>query len=71
LKVISTTKHFNRRLEQREERLPMTLSTLMTTISKTSIPPHVRSVVFDVCCDDADGNDVEVPFVEYHLPELR
>ena len=54
--------------EQREERLLLPMSTVMTTVSKTSIPAHVRSVVFDVCCDDADGNDVEVPFVEYHLP---
>jgi ubiquitin-activating enzyme E1 len=46
----------------------MPMSTVMSTVSKTPIPAHVRSVVFEICCDDAEGNDIEVPFVEYHLP---
>merc|ERR1719471_2588403 len=53
---------------RREERLKMTMSKVVETVSKKKIPSHVRSLVFEICCDDENGEDVEVPFVQYRLP---
>lgn len=53
--------------EKREERLAMPLEKLVETISKRSIPPHVNALVFDLCCCDEDGGDVDVPYVRYQL----
>ena len=55
--------------DRREERMPMPMSQVVTTISKKSIPAHVRALVFEICCNDAEGNDVEVPLVLYRLPK--
>ena len=46
----------------------MTMSKVVETVSKKKIPSHVRSLVFEICCDDENGEDVEVPFVQYRLP---
>ena len=48
--------------------LKMTMSKVVETVSKKKIPSHVRSLVFEICCDDENGEDVEVPFVQYRLP---
>jgi len=53
---------------RRDERLKMTMSKVVETVSKKKIPSHVRSLVFEICCDDENGEDVEVPFVQYRLP---
>ena len=37
-------------------------------VSKKRIPPHVRALTIEVCCDDDDGEDVEGPYVKYFLP---
>lgn len=37
------------------------------TVSKRKIPPHVRALVLELCCNDPDGEDVEVPFVQYTI----
>merc|ERR1719219_1607614 len=52
---------------RREERMKMTMSQVVETVSKKKIPSHVRSLVFEICCDDENGQDVEVPFVQYKL----
>ena len=49
--------------------MSMPMSQLVTTVSKKSIPPHVRALVFEICCNDSEGSDVEVPFVQYRLPK--
>ena len=49
----------------------MPMSKVVETISKKSIAPHVRSLVFEICCNDTEGEDVEVPFVQYRLPTNR
>ncbi|XP_008488261.2 ubiquitin-like modifier-activating enzyme 1 [Diaphorina citri] len=36
-------------------------------VSKKKIEPHVRALVFELCCQDESGEDVEVPFVKYNL----
>ncbi|KAF8564270.1 hypothetical protein P879_09148 [Paragonimus westermani] len=52
---------------KRKERLAMPLHQLIETISKKRIPPHVKALVFDLCCSNADGEDVDVPYVRYLL----
>lgn len=36
-------------------------------VTKQPIPSHLSYLIFEIVCDDADGNDVEVPFVAYKL----
>ena len=40
---------------------------IVRKVSRKPIEPHVKSLVFEICCDDENGEDVEVPFVVYHL----
>jgi len=28
----------------------------------------VKALTFDLCCNDEEGEDVEVPYVRYELP---
>lgn len=53
---------------KRQERLPLTMSEVVKTVSKKSIEPHIKALTFDLCCNDLDGEDVEVPYVRYTLP---
>lgn len=50
------------------ERMNLTMSELVERVSKKSIEPHVRALVFELCCNDTEGEDVEVPYVKYNLP---
>jgi len=53
---------------KREERMKMPMSEVVRTVSKKDIEPHVKALVFELCCNDTDGEDVEVPYVKYNLP---
>lgn len=53
---------------RRAERMPMAMSAVVESVSKKPIAPHVRALVFELCCNDEQGEDVEVPFVQYRLP---
>ncbi|CAG0909516.1 unnamed protein product [Cyprideis torosa] len=53
------------KLKQRSD-LPM--SEVVRKVTKKSLEPHVRALVFEITCDDKDGEDVEVPYVRYTLP---
>ncbi|KAI5067456.1 hypothetical protein GOP47_0017984 [Adiantum capillus-veneris] len=46
-----------------QERMPLTLLDLITTIAKVTIPATENRVVFSVSCSDASDNDVDVPDV--------
>lgn len=50
-----------------QERLGLTMSEVVKRVSKKKIEPHVKALVFELCCNDAQGNDVEVPYVKYNL----
>ncbi|XP_017147936.2 ubiquitin-like modifier-activating enzyme 1 [Drosophila miranda] len=50
------------------ERLPLPMSEVVRRVSKRRIESHERSLVFEICCNDVDGEDVEVPYVRYTLP---
>ncbi len=56
---------------KREERLKMPMSEVVESVSKKPIADHVRALVFEICCNDEDGEDVEVPYVKYILPPNR
>lgn len=51
-----------------QERMNLLMSEVVRKVSKKKIEPHVRAIVFELCCNDNDGNDVEVPYVRYELP---
>jgi len=52
---------------KKEERLGMTISDVVRRVSKTKIPNHVKALVLEICCNDRDGQEVEVPYVRYIL----
>ncbi|KAI1294860.1 Ubiquitin-like modifier-activating enzyme 1 [Halotydeus destructor] len=54
---------------KRKERLDLPMSEVVQTVSKRTIEPHVRALTFDLCCNDEEGEDVEVPYVRYLLPQ--
>ncbi|PSN34011.1 Ubiquitin-like modifier-activating enzyme 1 [Blattella germanica] len=51
------------------ERMNLPMSEVVKKVSKKRLEPHVRALVFELCCNDKDGNDVEVPYVRYTLPD--
>lgn len=51
-----------------QERLNLAMSEVVVKVSKKKLEPHVKALVFELCCNDEDGNDVEVPYVKYTLP---
>lgn len=48
-----------------QERMPMKMSELAVTVTKTEIPPKQKYLVLEVCCVDEDDEDVETPYVRY------
>lgn len=46
-----------------KERYSQKLTELAETISKKPIPAHQKTVIFDVVVEDAEGEDVEVPYL--------
>ena len=44
------------------------MSDVVKDVSRKKIPPHVKALVFELCCNDENGEDVEVPYVKYNLP---
>ncbi len=45
------------------------MSDIVETVSCKPIPKHVKAIVLEICCNDLDGNDLEVPYVRYRLEE--
>ncbi|KAJ3043758.1 SPS-sensor component ptr3 [Rhizophlyctis rosea] len=45
------------------EKMPMQISKLVETTSRKPIPAHVRALVLELCVNDDEGEDVEVPYV--------
>ncbi|XP_008553042.1 ubiquitin-like modifier-activating enzyme 1 [Microplitis demolitor] len=51
-----------------QERMGLPMSEVVKKVSKKKLEPHVRALVFELCCNDENGEDVEVPYVRYTLP---
>mmetsp|Transcript_9753 Transcript_9753/g.28618 ORF Transcript_9753/g.28618 Transcript_9753/m.28618 type:complete len:1026 (-) Transcript_9753:192-3269(-) len=48
------------------ERMPMPMSQLVTSVSKTELPPGSNYLTFELCCNDVDDDEeVDVPAVKY------
>jgi len=45
------------------------MSEVVKMVSKKEIDPWVNSLVLEICCNDLEGEDVEVPYVKYNLPK--
>merc|ERR1712218_222184 len=54
-----------------KDRLKMPMSEVVEKVSNKKIPSHTRCLVFELCCNDDTGEDVEVPFVQYRLPATK
>ncbi|KAL1889916.1 E1 ubiquitin-activating protein [Ceratocystis pirilliformis] len=52
-----------------KEKMGMKLTELLETVSKKEIPSHQKDIIFEIVADDADGEDVEVPFITVHRRE--
>lgn len=52
---------------KRAERMRQPMSAVVKEVSKKSIPTYVKSLVFELCCNDENGEDIEVPYVKYDL----
>ncbi|KAL3275982.1 hypothetical protein HHI36_020713 [Cryptolaemus montrouzieri] len=52
-----------------QERLGLSMTEVVKRVSKKKIESHVKALVFELCCNDEAGNDVEVPYVKYNLPQ--
>lgn len=50
-----------------DERLKLPMSEVVKKVSKKRIEPHVSALVFEICCNGEDGEDIEVPYVRYTL----
>ncbi|XP_054164273.1 ubiquitin-like modifier-activating enzyme 1 isoform X2 [Oppia nitens] len=55
--------------DKREERMDLKLTEIVKRVSKKKIDPWSKSLVFELCCNDSTGEDVEVPYVRYTLPD--
>ena len=45
------------------------VSSTVEKLSKKKVSnKHIRHLVLELCCNDFDGEDVEVPFIKYKLP---
>lgn len=48
-------------------RMSLRLPRLVETVSRKPVPPHAKDLIFEICADDEEGEDVEVPFVRVDL----
>ncbi|RHY80018.1 hypothetical protein DYB26_003579 [Aphanomyces astaci] len=48
-----------------KERMGMKLSELVTTITKADLPPKQKYLILEVCATDAEGEDLELPYIRY------
>lgn len=49
------------------ERYALPLTELVETVSKKPIPSHAKNFILEICADDLEGEDVEVPFITANI----
>jgi len=52
-----------------KERMKMKMQDIVALVQKREIEPTESYLIFEIVCDDENGDDVEVPFVTYMLPK--
>lgn len=57
--------------DKKKERLPMKMCEVVRKVSKKKIPSYVQNLVFEICCDDENGEDVETPYIKYNINHLN
>lgn len=50
-----------------KDRLTLKITEVIETVSKKELPPHSKNLILEICCDDQDGEDVEVPYINVKL----
>jgi len=50
-----------------QERMGLTMSQLVTEVSKIEFKPSQKFITFEICCNDENDDDVEVPYVRYRF----
>ncbi|XP_067835670.1 ubiquitin-like modifier-activating enzyme 1 isoform X1 [Heptranchias perlo] len=50
-----------------KERIEQPMTEIVTKVSKKKIGKHVKALVFELCCNDENDEDVEVPYVRYTI----
>ncbi|CCE63841.1 hypothetical protein TPHA_0F03610 [Tetrapisispora phaffii CBS 4417] len=50
-----------------KERMDLTITELVKFVTKKEIPSHVKTMILEICADDKEGEDVEVPYVVIQL----
>lgn len=48
-----------------KDRMPMPLSEVAQTVGKLEFGPAQKYLVLEVCCNDKEGEDVDVPYIRY------
>ncbi|KAJ3125565.1 SPS-sensor component ptr3 [Nowakowskiella sp. JEL0407] len=54
-------------IAQKPAKMQLPISKLVETVSKKKIPPHVKALVLEMCVNDQDGEDVEVPYCRIQI----
>lgn len=49
-----------------KERMAMTIPELVETVTKKPLDASLKYLILEVCAMDADGEDIELPYVRYH-----
>ncbi|CAI5704559.1 hypothetical protein KXD40_001478 [Peronospora effusa] len=54
-----------------KERVAMKISDLVRTVTKKPIDLKLKYLILEVCAMDADGEDVELPYLRYHYKQQQ
>ncbi|KAF1776354.1 Ubiquitin-activating enzyme E1, Cys active site [Phytophthora cactorum] len=54
-----------------KERMAMKISDLVRTVTKKPIDPKLKYLILEVCAMDAEGEDVELPYLRYHYKQHK
>jgi ubiquitin-activating enzyme E1 len=55
--------------KKRKRRATMLLEDIVKEVSKKELPAHSKFLIFEVCCTDADDEDLDLPPVRYRFRE--
>lgn len=54
-----------------QERMAMPMAQVVQDVSKIEFAAKQRYINIEVCCSDAEGNDVDVPFIKYQFQHFQ